>query len=1061
MDIISMAYAKKLVNGLQSGLDNASVDNNTCSITFHWKNGTSSTMTFPKPLDGANGVGISDVKLKEVTVGSGKGTHLICTLEDGTEIDAGNIPGGSGGTTNYDDTQVKADIADLKSDKQDKTDNLLKTTDKTVTGAINEINGNLLGNVTFSADYKNIIINRKSGLNPYTIPIASIIHNAKIAELNDVDSTNIGDGKTLVYDGATQKHKYVDSTGTDELVKMDSTTDAKHLSELIDKLTIINDNGVLKVKKLDGQEVTIAEINYLKGLTMNVMDLVNLFANGGVKVLNTPVNTYADLSKLDRSKFIDGISYIVYVLADETHSGAKTTYLCDKTSETFFGNADSQRNFITNPINLANEVAGKLGTSNIDVDSLWSLLTINDTYKTLTTKNEPFGTHGAKALYDELVTSISKKANATDLTTHTSDTNIHITTAERDKWNEVDDKIKALKTAQSLEYKGESVICNNTLASRTSDMFIKGKTYVNLGTGGLESAGEKENKISISSNNNKSADDVNYKEYKKEILLPIEGGLKSLPNEVGDTIEQRNDGVYLVQRVCKVVLNGSEAWTKSSWSMTNTFKFDFEIGLVAKLFDLNATNQILCDTFKVVSRNSLENVANREFECICASNVKSRTLSITVSKTKLNNTNTGNAFKQWLSNNPVTVCYELETPVETKLDINNLDLEVYKDTTYVATDNAIQPTLSFKVPSNMGGVMQGNAQNINKLYKQINEGVKKTDIVDNLTSTNTDKPLSAKQGKILNDKKLNKVDVNKFDDLINLDSVSLKEYILENCTEEKVYHLIARSTCTDIPKDNAHFYVIVEKVGSFTHKITAKELNTNEEYTCTYRSDTSTWYGWDKIALGDYNLKTYTDINQLGLTTPVTVGEIFSTMPNFSLLRFQVDNYSVTDAPAPNGILIIDKIRSAKFSIEFKISADGSVAQNSLYIGQLKGSDASGLSWKRVCTTSVADMSPSEISSFVDTDVSGVINYRVKNGICFVKIWGMQSKTAGKSKFLLNDSSMPIPDCFDTGNALFEANGDGTANAFAFVDNKGALIAHFYKANSEVYGSFSYPVSES
>ena len=218
MDIISMAYAKKLVNGLQSGLDNASIDNDTCSITFHWKNGTSSTMTFPKPLDGANGVGISNVKLKEVTVGSGKETHLICTLEDGTEIDAGNIP-------NYDDTQIKKDI------------------------------------------------------------------------------------------------------------------------------------------------------------------------------------------------------------------------------------------------------------------------------------------------------------------------------------NDVDDKIETLKTSQYLKYEGEDKICNNTLASRTSDMFIKGKTYLNLGTGGLESAGEKENKISILSNNNKSEDDIDYKEDKKEILLPIEGGLKSSSNGVVDTIEQRNDGVYLLQSV--------------------------------------------------------------------------------------------------------------------------------------------------------------------------------------------------------------------------------------------------------------------------------------------------------------------------------------------------------------------------------------------------------------------------------------------------------------------------------------------------------------------------------
>ena len=81
------------------------------------------------------------------------------------------------GITNYDDTQIKKDIADLDTNKQDKTDNALDTTDKTVVGAINEINDSLLDNVTFSADYKNIIINRKNGLNTYTIPIASIINN--------------------------------------------------------------------------------------------------------------------------------------------------------------------------------------------------------------------------------------------------------------------------------------------------------------------------------------------------------------------------------------------------------------------------------------------------------------------------------------------------------------------------------------------------------------------------------------------------------------------------------------------------------------------------------------------------------------------------------------------------------------------------------------------------------------------------------------------------------------------------------------------------------------------
>lgn len=449
MDIVTYALAKKLVNGVQSGLASATVDNTNCSITFNWTNGTSSTLTFPKPADGVKGdkgdtgVSVQNVEIREI---SGI-RHLIVTLDDSTEIDAGVLP-----NEQYDDTAIKQDISDLQSDKQDKTDNSLGTTSKTVTGAINEIYGTQLDTVGFSADYKNIILNRKNGLNPYTIPISAIIHNAKLTELNDIDSTDIGNGKTLVYDSTTNKHKYVASSGTDELVKMEASTDAHYLSNLIDKSTIVNDNGTLKVKKLDGQDVTITEINYLKGLTMNVMDLVNMFSNGGVKIINTPVATYADLLTYDKKDLIDGISYLIYVLADETHDGSKTTYLIDTTSTTptYFGNADNQRNFTTNPIDLANEVTGKLPTNNIDVDALWALLTIDDTYKTLTTTNNVFGTHGAKAMYDELVTAIGAKANSNDLTTHTNDTDIHITSAERTKWNEVDNKVNKTDIVDNL-----------------------------------------------------------------------------------------------------------------------------------------------------------------------------------------------------------------------------------------------------------------------------------------------------------------------------------------------------------------------------------------------------------------------------------------------------------------------------------------------------------------------------------------------------------------------------------------------------------------------------------
>ena len=433
MDVLTRSYAKKLFDGVSSGYKSSTVTDNadgSKTLTINFVNGDKADITFNpvKGDKGDTGASVADVEIREVITGTDEGIHLFCILDDGTEIDAGTLP-----NEQYDDTQIKSDIKTLQNTKQNSTDTNLTTTEKTVTGAINEIYGNSLDVVGFSSDYKNIILNRKNGLNPVTIPLVSIISHSKLVELFDIDISDIGNGKTLVYDSTTQKHKYVDSTGTDELVKMDSTTDSKYLTDLIDKQTVVNENGTLKVKKLDGQEVTIAEINYLKGLTMNVMDLVNMFANGGVKIINAPVNTYADLLVYDKSSLIDGISYLIYVLADETHNGAKTTYLIDKatTTPTFFGNADSQRNFVTNPIDLANEVTGKLPTDNIDVDALWLLLTINNTYKTLTTKNEPFGTHGAKAMYDELVTAIGDKANSDDFTKHTGDTDIHISATEK------------------------------------------------------------------------------------------------------------------------------------------------------------------------------------------------------------------------------------------------------------------------------------------------------------------------------------------------------------------------------------------------------------------------------------------------------------------------------------------------------------------------------------------------------------------------------------------------------------------------------------------------------
>ena len=146
------------------------------------------------------------------------------------------------------------------------------------------------------------------------------------------------------------------------------------------------------------------------------------------------------------------------------------------------------------------------------------------------------------------------------------------------------------------------------------------------------------------------------------------------------------------------------------------------------------------------------------------------------------------------------------------------------------------------------GASNNNVLSASVTVTELDKKVNKTDIVDNLTSTDIDKPLSAKQGKALDDKKLNKADADKII-IINAEGVNIKDFILENCTDEnKTYYITARSSCTDIPKVNANYFMTVEKVGSFTIKVTAKELaGNNNEYVCTYRIDNVKWTNWEKV----------------------------------------------------------------------------------------------------------------------------------------------------------------------------------------------------------------------
>ena len=280
-----------------------------------------------------------------------------------------------------------------------------------------------------------------------------------------------------------------------------------------------------------------------------------------------------------------------------------------------------------------------------------------------------------------------------------------------------------------------------------------------------------------------------------------------------------------------------------------------------------------------------------------------------------------------------------------------------------------------------------------------------TDIVDNLTSIDTDKPLSANQGKVLKDElglKANDSEVVKKTDITTT--------------------IDGSSTDSQLPS--------------------AKAVH---------------------IATVDKNLKTYTSIEQLGLTTPTTVGAIYNAIPANSCLNIFASLSSVTDLPLQQGLLSITKISIAGFDIIFKRSGSGSKADNTMYIGQLKGIDGTGLIWKRVCITNVADVPVTSINI-----INGIVNpdckYQVKNGICYIQFNSGKYSLGETVSGLQLATGLPIPSSGQVSNTYVPwASGDASKQVIVFVDRSGSLLLHAPVGANEspVFCSFSYPVAES
>ena len=196
------------------------------------------------------------------------------------------------------------------------------------------------------------------------------------------------------------------------------------------------------------------------------------------------------------------------------------------------------------------------------------------------------------------------------------------------------------------------------------------------------------------------------KQDKKQISTT----LRSLPNGVRDTIEKIGNKYVKVQRCGEILIDGSSY--QIGTAKTNTIDHcipvsDIKIGTVGE-------KNLYCDSVNVIE-GTID--WNKDFEFIVV-NTTEKNIIISLLKTKVNG-QSQKLFKEYVSSNPITVAYELETPQI--IELPNFNPQTYSDsTTLLLNTGAIQGECEFEVTNSKGSEIEVLKDKVGSLDDYIN-----------------------------------------------------------------------------------------------------------------------------------------------------------------------------------------------------------------------------------------------------------------------------------------------------------------------------------------------------
>ena len=261
------------------------------------------------------------------------------------------------------------------------------------------------------------------------------------------------------------------------------------------------------------------------------------------------------------------------------------------------------------------------------------------------------------------------------------------------------------------EYTINQNIINGTITTESD------AKYINLTTGGFSAESTTITYVDLQVVEGSTIGELEpYKEDKKEISL--NEPLRGLPNEVRDTVEKINGEWKIVRRCGEVLIDGmSGNWgTSAITPQENTIIFQGDV--VSQL--VKPKSLAKSDKFTTYSDATKDEEGILPF-----SGTNSTRIYFRIKKSKLSSEDVV-GFKQWLSENPTKVVYELDTPIME--DISPITLQCWKNGT-ISIDEVLPVETTHTVALNKPAQIKRNIEELTELRNRVKKLEDTLDIV--------------------------------------------------------------------------------------------------------------------------------------------------------------------------------------------------------------------------------------------------------------------------------------------------------------------------------------------